>query len=233
MLNMRSYRFGATFWGKLSLKCTETRRVHSLKPFEKWLRNWPVFKQKPLRKPQSHKQHAVDLTDGKRPLHTIEQIKEFIRQGWRIFLGWDTFVHHWDHNCCGEEAEQSVRKATPVLNHSVGYACAPAQAATESRCEPAQSASHSLECRCGPCHCSHCRWQERWQCGPLTWCLFSWLLFLCAFMWLVKRKVSMRSKSCRPLSPVTGTKARPLKSSSESFKRAGPVHIPQCIRVLL
>ncbi len=96
--------------GQTVFKCTETKRVHRLKPFEKWLRDWPVFKQEPLCKPQSHKQHAIDLTDGKRPLHTIKQIKEFIRQGWRIFLGWDTFVHHWDHNCCGDEAEQSVKE---------------------------------------------------------------------------------------------------------------------------
>ncbi len=69
-----------------------------------------MFKQKPLRKPQSHKQHAVDLTDGKTPTPHDRTDQRIYPAGVENLPWWDTFVHHWDHNCCGEEAEQSVKE---------------------------------------------------------------------------------------------------------------------------
>lgn len=70
----------------------------------------PVLEQTPLCQPESHQQHTVDLADGKRPLHAIKQIKELVGQGWGLLFGWDSLVHHRDHDRCRDEAAHSVQE---------------------------------------------------------------------------------------------------------------------------
>lgn len=68
-----------------------------------------------LNGPYRHQNHSIDLSHGKCPLHTVYIVKELIRQGWAVLLGWYSLMNHRDHNRGQNQVQNGIKQSDERL----------------------------------------------------------------------------------------------------------------------